>query len=139
LIQSNFHLALLALSVAALGGCAAHSAPPLRVRYAELARPPELRPGQAIIVELDPGDRIPIDLRFSDDAFDLTPSPPKLELVARRRCFIQVGPTRLKTSLTGADFERAPRAPGRFHVGLRLGRASRLIVEVTTPRHPDSP
>jgi hypothetical protein len=108
------------------------------VRYGELDHFPTLAEGRSVIVEFAPGDRIPVELTFKDDAFDLTPSDPKLELVARRRCFIQIGPDRLKTSLTGSDFDRAPRAPGRFHVGLQLTRQQRrLVVDVRTPKHPD--
>lgn len=138
MIQSNHRLALLCLVATAAVACGAPAAPPLRVRYAELDHSPALADGRSVIIELDPGDRIPVVLTFKDDAFELEPSDPKLELVARRRCFIQIGPDRLKTSLTGNDFDRAPRAPGRFHVGLELTRERRrLVVEVTTPKHPD--
>lgn len=138
MIQPDHRLALLCFVATAAVACGAPAAPPLRVRYAELARVPVLGDGRSVIVEFDPGDRIPVELTFKDDAFELHPSDPKLELVARRRCFIQMGPDRLKTSLTGDDFDRAPRAPGRFHVGLELTRErKRLVVDVTTPKRPD--
>ncbi|HEX3595881.1 MAG TPA: hypothetical protein VHU80_12305 [Polyangiaceae bacterium] len=117
-------------------GCAAHAPPPLHVRYAELEHGPRAHEGQPVIVELDPGDRIPVALRFSDDAFELDPAAPKLDLVARRRCFILVGSDRIKTSLTGNDFDERPKTPGHFRVELQLTREQRgLVVEVTTPRH----
>jgi len=119
-------------------GCAAHAVAPLHVRYAELAQGPPAHEGQSVIVELAPGDRIPVELRFTDDAFELTPATPKLELVARRRCFILVGKDRLKTSLNGTDFDEKPKTPGHFRVELELTRERHgLLVEVVTPRHSD--
>jgi hypothetical protein len=138
MIRPNFNLIVLFLVATAAVGCGGAAAPPLRVRYAELDDYPALADGRSVIVEFDPGDRIPVELTFKDDAFDLMPVGPKLELVARRRCFIQIGPDRLRTSLTGSDFDRAPRAPGRFHVGLELTRQRRrLVVDVMTPKHRD--
>ena len=132
--------ALLSVLSTVLVACGGPSAPPLRVRYADLDHSQGLASARTVIVEFSPGDRIPVELRFTDDAFDLRPAAPNLELVARRRCFIQIGPDRLKTSLTGSDFDSAPKAPGVFHVGLELSKERRrLVVDVTTPRHPDAP
>ena|SRR5579871_1451630 len=140
MIGPNHRLVMLCLIATAVVACAAPAAPPLRVRYAELEHFPTLANGRSVIVEFDRGDRIPVELTFKDEAFELEPAGPKLELVARRRCFIQVGPDRLKTSLSGTDFDRHPRAPGYFHVGLELTRERRrLVVDVTTPKHPDAP
>ncbi len=117
-------------------GCAAHAPEPLRVRYAEIARGPSARAGQSVVVEFAPGDRLPVALHFTDDAFDLSPATPPLELVAKRHCFVMMGPNRLKTSLDGKDFEQKPKAPGRFRVGLELTRErQQLVVDVTTPKH----
>jgi len=58
------------------------------------------------------------------------------DLVAQRRCFILIGGDRLKTSLTGDDFDEKPKAPGHFRVELALTRERRrLLVEVATPEH----
>lgn len=114
------------------------AAPPAQhVRFADVVdrgfRVDWTRP---IVLEFQPGDRLPVHLALSDRLFDLSPGAPQLELVAKRRGFVRIEPGRVSTSLTGDDFHTEPLAPGSFNFGISITRQGTwLALAVTTPRH----
>jgi hypothetical protein len=128
-------LKLLSVSLL-IGGCAG-SAPAQRLRFADAAsHGARIDWSKPIVLEIEPGDRLPVRIGFSDQLFELTPSAPPIELVAKRRGFIRVELGRISSSLTGADFESTPLAPGQFRFGLAITRqGSWLELALTTPRH----
>jgi hypothetical protein len=107
-----------------------------QLRFADAARAgANVDWSKPVVLEFQPGDRLPVALSFSDQAFALVPAAPKLELVAQRRCFVRIDSTGITTSLTGKDFDVKPSAPGKFRFGLAITRAgSQLQVVLTTPR-----
>jgi hypothetical protein len=117
-------------------GCA-HAPPAQHIRFSDAARSGSgidwTRP---IVLEFQPGDKLPVHISLSDQLFGLSPAAPQLELVAKRRGFIRIEPGRLTSSLTADNFETRPLAPGAFSFGLSLTRQGTwLALAVTTPRH----
>lgn len=109
---------------------------PVRVRASEMSKmPKELKPGQAIIIELAEGDVIPIDLRFSGDLIELTPQKPGLAFRAKRRFFVRVDAKGLQVSLDGAHFGEKPKEPGSFRLGLSAKpEGTRVEIDVKMPK-----
>jgi hypothetical protein len=118
-----------------MGGCGAGPAPQhlrLADAHTQGSRIDWTRP---LVLEINPGDRLPVRIAFSDQLFELNPAAPKLELVAKRRGFIRIDAGRITSSLNGDDFEKSPLAPGQFRFGLAITRqGSSIEVAVTTPR-----
>ena len=116
-------------------GCAGHT-PATVVRYADVA--PHTAPTGLtlpVVLQFEPGDRIPVEIEFDSQAFSLSPARPALELVAKRRSFVRVDRDGLHGSLDG-DFDEKPEAPGRFRAGLEVTPArTRVHIQVVTPRH----
>jgi hypothetical protein len=134
MFKSSGSIALTLLLV----GCAA-ARPAQHVRFSDAAstgsRIDWTRP---LVLELQPGDRLPVHLSLSDQLFDLSPAAPQIELVAKRRGFIRIEPGRVSGSLTGDDFDTKPLAPGTFSVGISITRQGTwLALAMTTPRHPE--
>jgi hypothetical protein len=122
---------------ASLPSCAATPAP-YRVRFADLAHGTAVgydghRP---LVIELQPGERIPVNLQFDGEDFDLVPAHPSLELVVKQHCSVRIWRDGIRASLEGEHFDENPRTPGRFRVGLEThpGEATRLDVVVVGPR-----
>ena len=127
----------LALVPLPLAGCAAE-VEPLRVRAADLGRAGPLHPaeGQAVVIEFQEGDLVPIDLSFTGDLIELSPPSPDLAFRARRRFFLKMGKKDLAVSLDGVHFGDRPREPGSFRLGLSAtAQGTRVHVDVKTPRH----
>ncbi len=124
-----------ALALAPLG-CAAHSPPAERVRYATLQHAPQRgRLRLPVILEFQPGDRLAVALSFNGQMFRLEPSEPPLELVATRHCYVRIDQDGFRTSFDGRDFDAKPEAPGRFFAGFSNTRdGTRFVVTVTSPR-----
>lgn len=132
-------LSVLATTVL-ISACAA--APPVqRLRFADAsAKGAKIDWTKPFVLEIQPGDRLPVRISFSDQIFDLNPAAPPIELVARRHGYIRVEPGRISSSLTGADFDTSPLAPGQFRFGLAITRQGTwLELAVTTPRHAEPP
>jgi hypothetical protein len=129
-------IALALLLPLLLAGCAP-ARPAQHVRFADVAgsgfRVDWTRP---LVLEFQPGDRLPVHLALSDQLFDLSPAAPPLELVAKRRGFVRIEPGQVSASLTGDDFDTKPLAPGTFNFGISVTRQGTwLALAVTTPRH----
>jgi hypothetical protein len=129
---------LVALPLALLAGCGAHVPAPHSYRYADLVREPATGRHifeQPIILEFQPGDRLPIELGFQDAAFALEPSAPQLSLVAKERCFVRIDERGIRTSRDRTRFDEKPAAPGSFFFGFaHRTTGPSLSVQVKTPR-----
>jgi hypothetical protein len=113
----NKHLVLTALALT-LVACAP-AMEPLRLRASEMSKmPKEAKPGQPIIIELAEGDVIPIDLRFSGDLIELVPPKPALSFRAKKRFFVRIDKSGIKTSTDGVSFDQKAKEPGSFRLGL---------------------
>ena len=125
------------LVLLATAGCATE-APPLRVRYADMDRgAARAYTGEGpLIVEFQPGDRIPVEFRFTGDYFELTPLP-GVELLVRAHCFVRFSRDGIRVSADGTNFDEKPRQPGRFAIALHSenGQRTKLDVSIVTPRH----
>lgn len=122
-----------------LGGCGAAPAAQ-HLRFADVGKGGGgIDWSRPIVLEFQPGDQLPIRLEFSDQLFELSPAPPPLAFVAKRHGFVRIEGTRITSSLTGADFDAKPSAPGSFRFGLAITRqASWVELVVKTPRHPEA-
>jgi hypothetical protein len=124
-------------ALASLPACAATPAP-YRVRFADLAHGTAVGyDGQrALVIELQPGERIPVNLQFDGEDFELVPAHPSLEFVAKHHCFVRIWRDGIRASFDGEHFDEKPRTPGRFRVGIEAhpGEATRLDVVVVSPR-----
>jgi hypothetical protein len=123
-----------------LMGCGA-AAPAQHLRFADAAtQGGRLDWTRPIVLEFQPGDRLPVRVAFSDQIFELTPDVPQLELVAKRHGFVRIDGHRITGSLSGEDFDASPLAPGQFRFGLALTKSgSWLELAVVTPRHAEPP
>lgn len=128
---------LAALLAAAVSGCAA-SPPPFHVRYAEIERGAlaNYRGAEPLLVEFQPGDRVPVDLRVETEDFEFVPAQAPLEFVAKRRVFVRFGKDGIRASSDGVNFDKKPREPGRFSIGFGANKTAptKLEVRVVTPK-----
>jgi hypothetical protein len=118
-----------------LAACAA--APP--AQHLRFANPPvgaaQIDWTKPIVLEFQPGDRLPVHAAFSNQLFELSPASPAIELVAKRHGFVRIDGAHITTSLTGDDFEAKPLAPGMFRFGLVMTREGTWVdLALTTPR-----
>jgi hypothetical protein len=130
--------AALSLSAGITLTACASAPPPVRLRLADLGS----RTGIAfdartpIIVELAPGDRLPVDFTFVSESFALEPAHPVMVLVATRHCFVRLAADGVRVSADGVTFDAKPRQPGRFRAALSAatGTAPHIEVAVETPQ-----
>ncbi len=122
---------VLGFLAAALAGCAA-SPPPRIVRLDELAKLDEIRPGQQVVVELQPGDKIPVS--FEVGGWVKTPSDLEpIELTVTKHVFVRIDEDGLQTSDDGKTFGHH-RRPGSFQIGFRLkktGASAKVAVRTS--------
>ncbi|HKY41008.1 MAG TPA: hypothetical protein VJN18_33970 [Polyangiaceae bacterium] len=117
--------------------CGRAAAPAQHLRFAEVGKSGAgvdwTRP---VVLEFQPGDRLPVRVAFSDQVFELSPAASAIELVAKRRGFLRIEQGRITGSLTGDDFDATPLAPGQFRFGIAVTKnGSWVDLAVTTPRH----
>jgi hypothetical protein len=130
---------VLCLAMCALATFAcAHTPEPVRARYADFASGAIRNyTGQSsLIVEFQAGDRLPVNLDFSGEDFELDPPRPPLVFVAKQHCFVRFGSDGVHFSLDPEHFQRKPRAPGAFRVGFNSspGRPTTLDIVINGPR-----
>jgi hypothetical protein len=109
----------------------------MRVRYADMEKGAAkgYAGDRALVVEFQPGDRIPVAFNFDSQSFELSPVP-KFDVVAKEHCFVRFGRNGIRVSSDGEHFDEKPKTQGRFGVGLRseIGHPTELAVSVQTPR-----
>jgi hypothetical protein len=131
----------LVLGVALAGlttlGCA-HAVAPKRVRYADInsGALQGYTGAEPLIIEFQPGDRLPVNFDFTGDDFELQPQHPPLELVAKRHGFVRIGTNGIRTSPDPDHFDIKPSQPGSFRVGFGAapGKPAKLDVVIAAPR-----
>jgi hypothetical protein len=126
-----------------LAACGAHAASARTYRFAELVKDPETGRHifeQPAILEFQPGDRLPVQLVFSDEHFALDPDPPNLTLVAKAHCFVRIEQGGIRVSRDPRNFDEKPATPGTFFVGFTHDKRSgpTFSVQVRTPRRANS-
>jgi hypothetical protein len=132
--EPGLYLAMVALCAI---GCA-HAPEPVRARYADLKN--GAISGYAaqspLIVEFQAGDRLPVNLAFSGEDFEIDPPRPSLAFVAKQHCFVRFGRDGIHASLDPEHFQSKPRAPGAFRVGFDAtpGQPTTLDIVISGPR-----
>ena len=130
-------VAPVAAAALVLVGCG-HEAAATHVRFADFDKGAlkHFDGSHPLIIEFQPGERLPVNLEVTGEGFALEPQHPPLELVAKEHCFVRVGADGFRLSRDGVHFEK-PRTPGSFRVGLgsRPGEHVRLDVVIVGPRH----
>lgn len=126
------------LVAAALVSCAS-SPPPVRVKAADL-RPLDgldLRTlDRPVIVELAPGDTIPLDVGIEGDLVQSSEPRAPIAVTVRERFFLEISKSGVRTSRDGT-FRDAPASPGSlaFGLGLSRERGLRATLSLRMPRH----
>lgn len=137
------HLGPLLVACAGAAGCAhAASGPyidpvPIRLNELDAATFRDVGAGRPVVIELQPGDRIPVELVVDGEVFSTDPAPATFMLKAKRAFFLRIAGTELKTSLDGKSFDAKPSAPGAFRIGLvkTTEKGPLVSVHITTPVH----
>lgn len=128
---------LLAAATLATLGCG-HAMAPTRVRFADLGQGAlkNYDGARPLIIEFQPGERLPVNLNVTGEGFELAPQHPPLEIVAKEHCFVRVDSDGFRFSRDGEHFDK-PRQPGSFRVGFwsHPGQQTRLDVVIVGPRH----
>lgn len=120
-----------------LSACATRPTP-LVIRAADVrSRPVSVGPTEVLVLEFQPGDEIPFDVRVEGPLVEtVAPSEP-LRLRAVRRFFLRVDRTGVATSLDGVTFGEHS-APGTFRVGVNVtqsaGVTASMAIRTPTPR-----
>lgn len=118
-------------------GCG-HEMAPTRVRFADFGKGAlkEYDGSRPLIIEFQPGERLPVNLDVSGEGFELVPQHPPLEIVAQEHGFVRVDSDGFRFSRDGEHFDK-PRQPGSFRIGFwsRPGQQTRLDVVIVGPRH----
>jgi hypothetical protein len=127
---------ILAAAAMATVGCG-HEAAAMHVRFADFDKGAlkEYDGSRPLIIEFQPGERVPVNLEFSGEGFELDPQHPPLEIVAKQHCFLRVSSDGFRVSPDGEHFDK-PRQPGKFRVGFwsHAGQPTRLDVIIEGPR-----
>jgi hypothetical protein len=135
---TRFSLALwVALAGLTALGCA-HSVTPRHVRYADInsGALQGYTGAEPLIIEFQPGDRLPVNFEFTGEDFELQPQHPSLELVAKRHGFVRISAKGIRTSPDPDHFDAKPSQPGSFRLGFGAaqGKPAKLDVVIAAPR-----
>jgi hypothetical protein len=116
----------------ALVSCAS-SPPPVRVKAADLRSldGSDLRAlDRPVIVELAPGDTIPIDVGIDGDLVQSAEPRAPIVVTVRERFFVEISKRGIRTSRDGT-FRDAPASPGSLAFGLGLSRERGLRASIS--------
>jgi hypothetical protein len=127
-------LAPLALAAALLSQGCAPQIPPREVRLTDLGKGGPLLPGQALIVEVQEGDTIPLAFSLHGPFMTTPDDAPTIPLRARRHFFLRIDKDGLRASADGRHFDVKPVKPGTFQFGLGATKDGvRATVAIETP------
>lgn len=137
------HLGPLLIACVGAAGCAhAASGPyidhvPIRLNELDAATLSDVGAGRAVVIEVQAGDRIPVELIVDGEVISTDPGAATFMLKAKRAFFLRIAGTELKTSLDGKSFDAKPAAPGAFRIGLvkTTDKSALVSVHITTPVH----
>jgi hypothetical protein len=129
---------LLFMSVGLLALGCAHSPAPMRVRYADIGNGvmKGYTGAQPLIIEFEPGERIPMNFELTGDGFELEPQHPPLELVVKQHSFLRISSDGIRMSPDIEHLDDKPKQPGSFRIGFGVDPAQRakVTVAVAAPR-----
>ena len=129
-------LALLSATalVAALSQGCAPPVPPRVVRLADVGQGGPLLPGQALIIEVQEGDTIPLVFSLRGPFMSTPDDAPPIPLRARRHFFLRIDKDGLRASADGQHFDAKPAKPGSFQFGLGASTEGvRATIAIQTP------
>ena len=123
-------LMLLSAGIAELG--CTHSPMPMRVRYADIEKGAMkgFTGAQPLIIEFQPGERVPMNFEFTGGGFELEPQHPSLELVVKQHYFLRVDSDGLRLSPVPDHFDDKPKQQGSFRMGFWVDREQHAKVDV---------
>jgi hypothetical protein len=138
MLRKNLVLVAVSAPLVALAACAPKPAlEPIRVSARNLGPIDEarVRAGHPIIIEVQAGDVVPLDVTIGGDLVE-APRGTVIPLTAKRTFWVRVSKEGLAVSRDGEHFGVKPRTPGSFRAGVSATRARgvRAEVVVTTPR-----
>lgn len=124
----------LAVVAALLAQGCAPQIPPRVVRLADLGKGGPLLPGQALIVEVQEGDTIPLSFSLRGPFLTTPDDAPPIPLRARKHFFLRIDKSGLRASADGNHFDDTPKKPGSFQIGLGATKEGvRATVSIETP------
>lgn len=137
-MSSFVRLVSFAFAAAVLSACAA-SPPPVRVKAADFRALEGLdlrtleRP---VVVELAPGDTLPIDVGVEGDLVRTAEPTAPIVVTVRERFFVEISKGGIRTSRDGT-FRDAATSPGSlaFGLGLSRERGLRASLSLRMPAH----
>lgn len=114
-------------------GCAP-SIPPRMVRLSDLGKNGPLLPGQALIVEVQEGDTIPLSFSLQGPFLSTPEDTPPIELRAKRHFFLRIDDKGFRASADGQHFDSKPVKPGTFQIGFGASKKGPLAtISIHTP------
>jgi hypothetical protein len=125
--------------VLALGafGCAARPEPRF-VKASELGTGGPLAPGQALVVEFQAGDTIPLRFALQGPFVESPKDLPPIPLRVVRHFFLRIDSDGLRSSVDGKTFDWHPVQPGSFQIGLGASKdGPEATISIRTPTPPD--
>ncbi|MFO0588851.1 MAG: hypothetical protein U0441_14975 [Polyangiaceae bacterium] len=129
----SFVASLAFVLVPLLQGCAPH-VPPREVRLADIGKGGPLLPGQALIVEVQEGDTIPLSFSLRGPFMATPEDAPPIPLRAKRHFFLRIDKDGLRASADGKHFDERPVKPGSFQIGLGATKEGvRATIAIETP------
>lgn len=127
-------LAFTLFALTSMVGCASNP-PPRVVRVSDVGDGPPLLPGQALVIEFQENDRLPLSFVLAGPLL-VTEGDTALTLRATRRFFLRVDEDGIATSLDGHDFSKGNGAPGSFQAGIsatKEGVRANVTIKGPTP------
>ncbi len=131
-----------AASLSVLVACAHTTPAPVVVRVRDAAASGALREigpdigKRPLILELEPGDVVPLTFTLEGEHIGTAPDQAPLPLVAKRHFFLRISQEGLAISDDKDHFER-PARPGSFAFGVGADRSGvRATVRIVTPARP---
>jgi hypothetical protein len=110
----------------------------MRVRYADIDKGAlqGFTGAEPLIIEFQPGDRVPVNFELTGEGFELQPQHPPLELVATQRCFLRISAKGFRVGLDPDHFDDKPSQPGSFRIGFGAvrGQPAKVDVVIAAPR-----
>jgi hypothetical protein len=91
---------------------------------------------QPLIIEFQPGERIPVNFELTGEAFELQPRNPPLELVVKKHYFLRIGADGFRMSPDPEHFDDKPKQPGSFQIGFWVdpSQHAKVNVLIAAPR-----
>jgi len=119
-------------------GCAASPAPRV-VRATEIGKGPAAALGQALVIEFQPGDEIPLDVSIEGPLVQSPKPSEPIRLKVVRHFFLRLDGDGAETSLDGKTFGEHS-APGAFRFGIGATRTdgvtATIAIRTPTPKEP---